>query len=136
MSKSDADQNSRIELTDLPEVIEKKLRKAVTDLNSVVSYDREKRPGVSTLIDIESACTDRDPEEIIQDPLLKSMDTGLYKKHVASILVKHLEPIQAKYLELINDKAKLRRLLDDGAHKANQIAEKNYKEICKIVGFQ
>ncbi len=136
MSKSDVDQNSRIELTDPADVIRRKIRKAVTDSTSLISYDKEKRPGVSTLIDIESACTDQDPEEIVESCLLKSYDTGEYKKHVADVLIQYLKPIQSKYIELINDRNRLRKILDDGAEKANLIAAKNYKEICKIVGFQ
>jgi tryptophanyl-tRNA synthetase len=134
MSKSDADQSSRIELTDPPELVRKKLRKAVTDSKGSITYDPEKRPGVSTLIDIDAACTNRDPDEIVEYCMLNALDTGLYKKEVAETLIKHIGPIQQKYLELINDKAYLRKILDDGAHRANEIASKNYKEITQIIG--
>ena len=98
MSKSDLDANSRIQLTDPPELILKKIRKAVTDSTSLVSYDPVNRPGVSTLLDIDSACTDRDPEEISEQMLLKTINTGEYKREVANILIEHLKPIQKKYI--------------------------------------
>lgn len=134
MSKSDPDQNSRIELVDPPEVIEKKLKKAITDSSSLISYDPEKRPGVSTLIDLEAACTGLLPEEIADRCLLQATDKAEYKKHVASVLIKHLTSIQLKYKHLINDRAKLRSILDQGAQKANQIASENFNHICKIIG--
>ena len=134
MSKSDADQNSRIELTDPAELIRKKIKKAVTDAKGSITYEPEKRPGVATLIDIDAACTGRDPDEIVEYCLLNALDTGLYKQEVANLLIKHVEPIQQKYLELISDKAYLRKVLDEGADRASEIASKNFKEITKIIG--
>lgn len=136
MSKSDADANSRIQLTDPPELITKKIRKAVTDSTSIITYDPENRPGVSTLLDIDSACTNRDPEEISEICLMKSLDTGEYKKEVARVLIEHLKPIQKKYLEIVNDRAYLQKCLNEGASKANEIASKNYEEICKVIGMR
>jgi tryptophanyl-tRNA synthetase len=136
MSKSDSDSNSRIQLTDPADLISRKLRKAVTDSTSLVSYDPVKRPGVSTLLDIDSACTGRDPEEISESCLLRYMDTGEYKKEVARLLIEHLAPIQKKYLELINDKVYLRKCLDEGANKASRIAALNLDRICEIIGMK
>ena len=135
MSKSDVDQQSRIELIDTPETIVKKIKKAVTDSHSSVTYEPEKRPGVSTLIDIHAACTDRDPDEIVEWCMLNAMNTGIYKQEVADALIKHLKPIQDKYSRLIKDKGFLRQILDENAVKANQLAEANYKEVCKILGM-
>ncbi len=134
MSKSDADQNSRIELTDSADLIIKKIRKAVTDSESTISYDPENRPGVSTLLEIESACTDQEVDDIVEYCYLNAMNTGEYKKRVAEKLIETLKPIQSEYRSLINNKDYLRQTLNDGALKANQIAEKNYYEILKIIG--
>lgn len=136
MSKSDPDSNSRIQLTDLADLITKKIRKAVTDSTSLVSYNPVQRPGVSTLLDIDSACTGRDPEEISESCLLRAIDTGEYKREVARLLIDHLAPIQKKYLELINDKVYLRKCLDEGANKASQIASRNLNEICETIGMR
>lgn len=134
MSKSDADSNSRIELVDPPEIIEKKIKKAVTDSDPMIKYDPEKRAGVSTLIDLEAACTGLMPEEIVDRCLLQAVNKSEYKKHVAELLCKHLTPIQDKYKKLIGDKKLLDDILHDGAKRANLLAEKNYYEICKIIG--
>jgi tryptophanyl-tRNA synthetase len=136
MSKSDSDENGRIELVDEPSVIERKIRKAVTDATSLVTYDPIGRPGVSTLVDIEAACTGLDPEEICEKCLLNAYDTGEYKKHVASVLVKHLSDIRVKYKELMADRAHLRDVLDKGAARANELAVRNFATVAKITGFR
>jgi tryptophanyl-tRNA synthetase len=135
MSKSDADQNSRIELTDPPELIRKKIKKAITDSQSIVSYDPIKRPGVSTLVEIDSACSSRDPDEIVEDALLRGYDTGQYKSVVSQLLIDELKPIQEKYRLIMDDRKYLLKVLQNGAERANEMAAKNYKEICKLVGF-
>lgn len=136
MSKSDKDLNSYIQITDSPELITKKIRKAVTDSISQITYDPEARPGVSTLIDIDAACVDTFPEEIEENCMLSALETGEYKKEVAERLIEHLKPIQRKYTQLMNDKVYLLKLLDEGAEKANEIAAGTYNEVCKIVGMK
>lgn len=135
MSKSDKDSGSFIQLTDPADVIEKKIRKAVTDFNSHVTYDPENRPGVATLIDIDSACTGLEPEEIEEDCMLRALNTGDYKLEVAEKLVEHLKPIQSEYMRLMSDKAHLNKILKQGADKANEIAAYNYGNVCKIIGM-
>lgn len=135
MSKSDIDSNSRIELNDPPELILKKLRKAVTDSTSHVTYDTVMRPGVSTLIDIDAACTGRDPDEIVEDCMLRVINTGEYKREMAQALIEHLRPIQKRYAELIDDKVYLSKLLEDGAEKANEIAANTYAEVTQLIGM-
>lgn len=136
MSKSDKDSLSYITLTDPAELIVKKIRKAVTDSNSHVTYEPETRPGVATLVDIDAACTDQDPDEIVESCMLRAMDTGEYKKEVADHLVEQLKPIQKRYMELISDRAYLRQVLDAGALKAREIACVNYDQVCKITGMK
>lgn len=91
MSKSDTDTNSYIQLTDPEKTI---ARKAVTDSTSRVTYEPESRPGVVALIDIDAACSGREPEEIVEACELMAMDTGEYKREVATRLSEHLGPIQ------------------------------------------
>ncbi len=134
MSKSDPDQNGRIDLTDTADVIAKKIRKAVTDSTSAVTYDPEKRPGVSTLLEIEAASTGLDVEEIVEACYLSAMETGDYKKRVAQALSDHLRPIQREYEKLIKDRAHLSKVLKLGADRANEIAAANYTEVLKIIG--
>ncbi|PSN44065.1 Tryptophan--tRNA ligase [Blattella germanica] len=74
MSKSDQDPKSRIELTDTPEAILEKCKKAVTDFTSKVTYDPVNRPGVANLLTIHSLFTGQEPEEICAQS--QGLDTG------------------------------------------------------------
>lgn len=74
MSKSHPDPRGRIEITDKPDAIVEKIKKAVTDCKSEVTYDPDNRPGVSTLITMHSLITGLLPEEICEENSL--IDTG------------------------------------------------------------
>jgi tryptophanyl-tRNA synthetase len=134
MSKSDLDQNSRIDLNDSSDMIVKKIRKAVTDSTSAVSYDPGMRPGVSTLIEIEAASTGQDIEEIVEACYLSGIETGDYKNQVAQALINHLKPIREEYGRLIADKAHLSQVLKSGGERANEIAAVTYAQVLKIIG--
>ena len=76
MSKSYENKMSRIEITDPPDLIVTKIKKAVTDSTSHVSYDPVNRLGVSNLIDIHSILIEKPANEICDD--YKNLDTGKY----------------------------------------------------------
>lgn len=76
MSKSDPDPKSRILLTDPPEQILEKLKKAVTDFTSAVYYDSTTRPGVSNLISIHSLMSGKSIEQIVNEA--SDVDTGKF----------------------------------------------------------
>lgn len=73
MSKSDPDPKNRVCLTDTSDEISSKIRKAVTDFTSQITYDPEKRPGVSNLIHIHSIITGKSPEDICEEA--RNLDT-------------------------------------------------------------
>ncbi|PNF20689.1 Tryptophan--tRNA ligase, mitochondrial [Cryptotermes secundus] len=74
MSKSEQDPKSRIEITDTPDDILEKCKKALTDFTSEITFDPEKRPGVANLITIHSLFTGLDPAEICEQNI--GLDTG------------------------------------------------------------
>lgn len=74
MSKSSKSTIGRIELTDEPDMILKKIKKAVTDFISEVYFDEVERPGVSNLINIHSLITGKSVEEIRKEA--EGLDTG------------------------------------------------------------
>ncbi|CAH1225020.1 WARS2 [Branchiostoma lanceolatum] len=133
MSKSEADPRGRIDLTDSPEVIREKLKKAVTDSTSAVTYDPDMRPGVSNLVRIHSACTGLSYEEICRQN--EGIETAKYKFVVADAVVAKLDPIRTEILRLQNDRSFLDSVLRQGAKKARDIAEKTYSDVKKLVGF-
>lgn len=74
MSKSHKNPNSRIELTDTPDMILEKVKKAVTDCTSAITYNPEERPGVSNLISIHALVTGKSFQEVCEEN--SHIDTG------------------------------------------------------------
>lgn len=74
MSKSDPDKKSCIMITDRPEVIKEKVKKAVTDCTSAVTFEPESRPGVANLLTMHSMVSGSVPEEICEE--VDMIDTG------------------------------------------------------------
>lgn len=115
MSKSSDSPQGTIDLLDPPEVVEKKIKRAVTDSGDDVTYDVEARPGVANLLSILAAATGREPAAVAEE-----YDRfGPLKADTAAALVELLRPIQARYAELEADPAATRALLAQGAEKAS-----------------
>lgn len=74
MSKSDPDSKSRIMLTDTPDQLLDKVKKALTDFTSAVTYDPIERPGVANLLTIHSLMTGTSVEDLCEQS--QDVDTG------------------------------------------------------------
>ena len=132
MSKSDDNQTATVYLLDTPKDIEKKIKRAQTDSDNAVRYDREAKPGISNLIDIFAALTDKSHEEI--EKAYAGQGYGTFKKDVAEATISVLEPIQKRYAELI-DTPELDVILTKGAEKAREKASKTYEAVTKAMGL-
>jgi tryptophanyl-tRNA synthetase len=132
MSKSDDNQNSFILLLDPPEVIRKKVSRAVTDGIGVVNYTDE-QPGVKNLINIICAIKALKPEEVVE--LYKGKGYAELKSDVAETLINELAPLQEKVKSLLSDKTYLEDIYRKGADKANYIANKTLRKMQKKIGF-
>ena len=133
MSKSDTDSKSCIYLNDSPDDILAKLKKAMTDSTSEITYDPETRPGVSNLVAIHSAVTGQSPEEIVGQST--SLDTGQYKLKLADILIEHLKPIREQFDYYLDHKDHLKSVIQAGDDTAKEIAEQTWIEAKSAVGF-
>ncbi len=133
MSKSEESDNSRINLTDSPELIAKKIRKAKSDAEMGLSYDEKNRPEAANLINIYSAITGEKKKSITA----KYAESGFapFKRDLAEIVSEHLAPISSEINKLQADPAYLDSILKDGVEKARAIASANIKEIKDIIGF-
>ncbi len=118
MSKSADSAAGTILLLDEPKVIEKKIKRAVTDMDAEVRYDVAAKPGVSNLLSILGAVTGRTPEEAA----VGYTQYGPLKADTAAAVVERLAPIQARYAELAADPGETQRLLGVGAAKATELA--------------
>ena len=131
MSKSGDEDTGVIYLLDDPAKIEKKFKRAVTDSETEVVFDRERKPGVSNLLEILAAATGTTPQ--------KAAETytryGDLKAASAQAVIAMLEPIQTRYYELLNDQGELMRLLHKGNGRAKEVASKTLSRAQKAIGF-
>jgi tryptophanyl-tRNA synthetase len=132
MSKSSDNPNSYILVMDSPEVIRKKISRAVTDSIGVVRFSDE-QPGVKNLITILSVIKGKTIEEIEKE--YEGQGYAQFKKDVAEAIVEELEPIQTKVKELISNKEYLESIYKKGAEKANYVANKTLRKMKKKIGF-
>ena len=130
MSKSEESTGTVLVLDDLS-VTEKKFKKAVTDSESEVRYDREQKPGVSNLLDILSAITQTQPEVLAE----QYHQYGPLKSDTADAVISILKPIQERYFELANDPAETQRLLELGSQKAAETASQTLSRAKKNIGL-
>ncbi|AIY83789.1 tryptophan--tRNA ligase [Clostridium baratii] len=132
MSKSDDNPNSFILIMDPPEVIRKKVSRAVTDSIGVINYSDD-QPGVKNLLNILSAINNKTPEDLVKE--YEGKGYADLKKDVAEAIVTELEPIQERVKELLKDKKALEAIYKEGANKANYIANKTLRKMQKKIGF-
>ena len=132
MSKSDDNPNNYISLLDEPSIILKKFKRAVTDSETEIRYD-ENRKGLYNLINIYSSYTDKTPSEI-ENMYVGKMYSD-FKADLAEIVIESLKPIQDEYAKLINDKAYLDTLLGEGAQKASYLANKTLSKVYRKIGL-
>jgi len=132
MSKSASSEMNYISFTDTADQIRKKIKRAVTDSGSDVTYDEEKKPAVSNLLSIYSGLCDRSIEELVEQ--YKGKGYGDFKKELAEVVVEALAPHQNRMAELLSDRAQLQKILQHGAEKARAIAQPKLTEIKKRLG--
>lgn len=132
MSKSDDNPNSYILIMDPPEVIRKKISRAVTDSIGVVNYTDE-QPGVKNLLDILISIKGYTKDEVVY--LYKDKGYADLKKDVADSIIDELAPIQEKVNILLKDKKALEEIYKLGAEKANYAAIKNLRKMQKKIGL-
>lgn len=132
MSKSDDNPNSYILIMDPPEVIRKKISRAVTDSIGVVNYTDE-QPGVKNLLDILISIKGYTKYEVVY--LYKDKGYADLKKDVADAIIDELAPIQEKVNILLKDKKALEEIYKLGAEKANYVAIKNLRKMQKKIGL-
>lgn len=132
MSKSDPE-DTFIAILDEPNVIRKKVRRAVTDSEALVKYDVENKPGVSNLMSIYSAVTGKAFAEIENEFVGKGY--GDFKEAVADAVIAELEPVQARYRQISADKAYLNEVMTKGAERAAKLAARTMSKVRRKVGL-
>lgn len=150
MSKSAPDVNSRILLTDTPDQVKNKIRKAVTDAEAALSYDPDQRPGVSNLLSILAALK---PAGLPSSPSALASPADWAEKLDAEIratgaspgqhlkatlteaIVETLVPIQAELEKLRQDPGYLHQIELRGKEKAQTVARQTMAQVRKSIGL-
>jgi tryptophanyl-tRNA synthetase len=133
MSKSDENPNSYISLTDTPEIIRKKIARAVTDSGSEIKYDQKTKPAITNLLDIFHLITNTPIEKLEKE--YNGQGYGVFKQALAEAIVYFLAPYQQKFQALMAKPDEIRKVLKAGSLKANEIAEAKIDKIKQAVGL-
>ena len=131
MSKSDPD--GCVYMMDKPEDIMRKFKRAVTDCETAVRYDKENKPGVSNLLTIYCAATGKTMEEAEAE--FAGQGYGVFKPAVGEAVVELMRPVREEAQRLMGDKAYLESVYKEGAERARYLAEKTLRKVYKKVGF-
>ncbi len=131
MSKSGDDDSGVVYMLDEPSKVEKKFKRAVTDSDSEVVFDRERKPGVANLLEILAAATNSTPQKTAEN----YTRYGDLKSASAEAVIAMLAPIQKRYNELLGDKAELMRLIHKGNDRAQAVASATLARAQKSIGF-
>ena len=132
MSKTEDNPKGVICLLDDPEVARKKIMGATTDSEMKVKFDPENKPGISNLINIYAALTDRTTNEV--EILFENANYGSFKKAVADVVCSFLKEIQERYCELI-DSEYIDEMLRENAKLVREMAHDKYEKMKKLIGL-
>jgi tryptophanyl-tRNA synthetase len=130
MSKSAESIYNYIALTDDPETIQKKIKKAVTDSGSEIIYTPEK-PALENLINIFSLIADISPKDV--EKRFEGKGYAEFKKELAKTIIEFLAPLQKRMSEFSDEK--VLDILADGAKKVQPLAQKKLDDIKNKIGF-
>ena len=135
MSKSELSDLSRINLTDSPDQIINKIKKAKTDPLPMPSSKEElnDRPEAKNLIGIYSSLAGLTLEKSISD--FSGKNFSEFKENLAQVLVDKIQPISKEIKKLLSEKSFLDKILIEGHEKAHKIASNKMKKIHEIMGF-
>jgi tryptophanyl-tRNA synthetase len=133
MSKSEPSENSRINLTDDADTIQRKIRRAKTDSEPGMSFDPENRPEAANLLGIYAVLADETVDAVTTR--FEGKGFAEFKVELAELAAAKLEPIAAEMRRLMASTDFIDDILRKGAERAAGIAEPNLAEIKKIVGL-
>jgi len=117
---------------DEPKALTKKVKSAVTDTGREVRAGEDK-PGVTNLLTILSAVTDKAVPEL--EAAYDGKGYGDFKADVAAALVDVLAPVRERYAELVADPGYLDEVLRDGAARARPVATATLTTVRERIGL-
>ncbi len=132
MSKSEGTNVKAIMLTDTPEAIRSKIKRATTDSIGTVVFD-ESRPGIFNLLSIYQAFTGESRETI--EGRFAGQGYGAFKKDLADMIIEGLRPLQERYARITAEPGYVERILKEGADRARPIADETLANAKRGMGL-
>jgi tryptophanyl-tRNA synthetase len=129
MSKSNPNGAGVLYLLDPPDVLRRKIKRAVTDSLPGISYDPDRRPGLANLLEVGAACADVPVEELVG----RHQRFGSLKEEVADAVISVLQPLQRRYAEVGAEE--LSAAFDTGAQKAGAVAARTLQAARTAIGL-
>jgi tryptophanyl-tRNA synthetase len=133
MSKSSSSPQGIVDLLDEPDVIRRKISRAVTDAGAGIQADEAGKPGITNLLRIYSGLTGESVAEL--ESRYAGVGYGQFKKDLAEVVVGAFAPIRERTEKMLADEAELDRLLAHGAARAESIARPTMAQVRERVGF-
>jgi tryptophanyl-tRNA synthetase len=130
MSKSAKDAAGVVFVLDEPDLIRRKVRRAVTDTFTDVAYAPQERPGVANLLEILAGCRGGRPAELAEE----FTSYGALKDAVADAVIETLRPVRERTLELLADPGELARVRKEGAARAAERGEHRLGSALRVIG--
>lgn len=132
MSKSASSPNNYIAMTDSPDIIINKFKKAVTDSGKEIKA-RDDKPAITNLLNIYSCISGFSILEL--EEKFEGKTYGEFKESLADVVVEYLKPIQAKYEKIIKDSDELANILEQGSRDIAPIATETLRKVKEKVGL-
>jgi tryptophanyl-tRNA synthetase len=133
MSKSDTDPNSYIALTDTPKVVEKKIKRAVTDSLNLIQYDVDNQPGLASLLEMYAVLTNQTP--VLVANTFHGQGYGALKQALADELNQQIATINEKYKAIRVNEPYLHEVLSKGAEAAKAQASQTLQAVYDAMGL-
>ncbi|MEI7033100.1 tryptophan--tRNA ligase [Streptomyces pratensis] len=133
MSKSASTPKGLVNLLDDPKATAKKVKSAVTDTDTVIRYDEEKKPGVSNLLTILSTLSGSPVEDLVRS--YEGKGYGALKTDLAEAMVEFVTPFRARTQEYLDDSETLDSILAKGAEKARAVAAETLAQTYDRMGL-
>ena len=137
MSKSHPNPRSRILLTDSEDILRDKIKAAITDSENGITYDTERRPGVTNLLDIlyhtDAGAQHESVNELAED--VNGLSFRVFKERVADSVNAAVRPIRERYEELIGNQKALDDAAAEGAEKARKSAAVTLERVKQAIGL-
>jgi tryptophanyl-tRNA synthetase len=132
MSKSATGRYHAIFLTDTPDMIWDKVKRATTDSVGTIVFD-ENRPGIFNLLTIFQAFTGESRETI--EARFAGQGYGAFKRALADVVIGELEPLQKRYAEITAEPGYVERILKEGADRVRPVADKTLTDAKRGMGL-